>query len=93
MNLVVGISLQKASNLRLREMLSLSNGLRAVLSLHCRQTETLYFGVITMQPEHVVPKGKTVIILCTRKLNNAIKVENALPGWWQGLLGKCNIFN
>lgn len=43
-NLVVGISLQKASNLRLREMLSLSNGLRAVLSLHCRETETVFWS-------------------------------------------------
>lgn len=47
-----------------------------------------------MQPDYVVPKGKVVMILRTRKLNNAIKVENALPGRWQGLLGKCcNIFN
>jgi len=52
------------------------------------------WGVVPVQPEHAVPKGKALETLCARELEDAIKVEAALPGWWQGLLGKHqNVFN
>lgn len=47
-----------------------------------------------MQPERAGPEGRAGIIPCTHKLESALKVANALPGWWQSVLGKChNVFN
>lgn len=90
-NSLVFIPRQKAGNLSLGEMLSWSNGLGATLCLHFRESETLCVSE-SVQPEHAVLKGKAVIILCAHELENAVKVENALPGRWQGLVGKRHIF-
>lgn len=91
-NLIVCVLLQKSGNSFLEKCFG--NVLGATFYLCFRVSEILHFGVTAVQPQCAIPEGRAGIIPCTHKLENAIKVANALPGWWQDLLGKCNnVFN